>query len=262
DAKAIVKKEYKPHAGKVADAIQHVMAVTQEEPEGMRSKLLRAKRTQLRADKRNFADMRQAPPPLREDSVTTLRTLKHIERQVPLELENFRHSLGQMTGFENSIGFEFSKADLELRPIHNLAQAQMRFTPPPQAAPKLLGNIFEDAWNAIESAAEAVWREAKRIAIYIADQVTLVIEYAKGIVEKVVATVKEAIDAVVQILKMIEAFIADVIRFLMTLFDWGAILEAQKLLKELGRRQLKETRRLVAGEKGSLLKLITGGVQS
>lgn len=261
DAKPIVKKEYKQHAGKVATAIQHVMAVTQEEPEGMRSKLLRAKRSHLRAGRRNFADVRQAPPPPRTDTVTTLRTLKHIERQVPLEPENFRQSLGQMTGFENSIGFVFSKEDLELRPINNLGQVQMQFMPPPQAAPKLLGNIFEDAWNAIESAAEAVWREAKRIAIYVAEQVTLVIEYAAGIVEKVVASVKEAIDAVVHILKMIEAFISDVIRFLMTLFDWGAILEAQKLIKQLGRNQLKEVRRLVAGEKGSLLKLMTGGVQ-
>lgn len=262
DAQAIVKQEYKQHAGKVATAIQHVMTVTQESPQGMRSNLLRAKRAGLRADRRNFADMRQAPPPPREDQVTTLRTLKHIERQVPLEPENFLQSLGQMTGFENSIGFEFSIADFELHPIKSEGQVQMRFMQPPQAAPKLLGNIFEDAWNAIESAAEAVWREAKRIAIYVADQVRLVVEYAEGIVDKVVATVKEAIDAVVHIIKMIGAFIADVIRFLMTLFDWGAILDAEKLLKKMAQKQLRETRRLVAGGKDSLSKLITGGVQS
>jgi outer membrane protein assembly factor BamB len=258
DDKAIVKEGYKPHAGKVATAIQHVMSVTEEPKPGMRAGLLRAKRAHLRADRRNFADMRQAPPPPRADGVTSLRTLKHVERQLPLEPENFRQSLTQTLGFENSIGFVFTKSDLELRPITAVAQVHAQFLQKAPAAPKLLGNIFEDAWDAIESAAEAVWREAQKIAIYIADQVILVIEYADRIVQKVVSSIKEAIDAVVHILKMIEAFISDVIRFLMTLFDWGAILEAHKLLKQLATQQLKEARRLVAGEKGALMKLVTG----
>ncbi|HVF23108.1 MAG TPA: LamG domain-containing protein, partial [Pyrinomonadaceae bacterium] len=261
DDKAIVKEGYKPHAGKVATAIQHVMSVTEEPKPGMRSGLLRAKRARLHADRRNFADMLQAPPPPRADGVTSLRTLKHVERQLPLEPENFRQSLTHTLGFENSIGFVFTKSDLELRPITAVAQVHAQFLQKAPAAPKLLGNIFEDAWDAIESAAEAVWREAQKIAIYIADQVILVIEYADRIVQKVVSSIKEAIDAVVHILKMIEAFISDVIRFLMTLFDWGAILEAHKLLKQLGMQQLKEARRLVAGDKGALMKLVTGGVQ-
>jgi hypothetical protein len=191
-----------------------------------------------------------------------LRTLKHVERQLPLEPESFRQSLTNTLGFENCIGFEFTKGDLELRPITSVAQVQASYLQKQApAAPKLLGNIFEDAWNAIESAAEAVWREAQRIAIYIADQVMLVVEFADKIVQKVVASVKEAIDAVVQILKMIEAFIEDVINFLKTLFDWGAILDAHRLIKKLSQKHLKEAKTLLAGEKGSLLNLITGGVQ-
>ena len=261
DAKPIVKSEYKPHAGKVATAIQHVMSVTEEPNPAARSKLLRAKRAHLRAVSRNFADMRQAAPPPCVDRVTPLRTLKHVERQLPLEPESFKESLTQTVGLENSIGFMFTKADLALRPITSVAQVEREFLQKRRPAPKLLGNIFEDAWNAIESAAEAVWREAQRIAIYIADQVMLVVEFADKIVQKVVASVKEAIDAVVHILKMIEAFIEDVINFLKTLFDWGAILDAHRLIKKLTQKQLKEARRLLAGEKGALLKLMTGGVQ-
>jgi len=262
DDKAIVKKGYEPHAPKVANAIQHVMSVTQEPSEGMRAGLLKAKRTHLRADLRNFADMKQSPPPPRADRVTPLRTLKHIERQVPLEVDSFRQSLNQMPGFENSIGFVFSKADLELRPINAVTQLDTEFPRPQLTAPKLLGNIFEDAWNAIESAAEAVWREAKRIAIYIADQVTLVIEYAEGILEKVVNSVKEAIDAVVHILKMIEAFISDVIRFLMVLFDWGAILDAHRILKQIANNQLKAASQITSRGKADYMKLLTGAFET
>jgi len=261
DKKAIVKNEYKPHAGKVATAIQHVMSVTEEPKPGMRAGLLRAKRAHLRAGTRNFGDMRQATLTPAVDRVTSLRTLKHVERQLPLEPESFKQSLTQTVGLENSIGFMFTKADLALRPIMSVAEVETQLLQKAPAAPKLLGNIFEDAWDAIESAAEAVWREAQRIAIYIADTVMLVVEYADKVVQKVVASVKEAIDAVVHILKMIEAFIADVINFLMTLFDWGAILDAHRLIKKLTQKQLKEAKRLLAGEKGGLLKLITGGVQ-
>jgi outer membrane protein assembly factor BamB len=260
DDKAIVKEGYKPHAEKVATAIQHVMSVTQEPAQGMRAGLLTAKRARLRADRRNFADMRQVAPPPRADRVTSLRTLKHIERQVPLEPDSFRQSLSQTLGFENSIGFVFSKTDLELRPINALTQVQTEFLQKPPAAPKLLGNIFEDAWNAIESAAEAVWREAQKIAIYIADQVTLVIEYADRIVQKVVNTVKEALDAVVHILKMIEAFISDVIRFLMVLFDWSGILDAHLILKQVANNQMKTVREITSRGKADFMKLLTSAL--
>ena len=52
DDKAIVKEGYKPHAGKVATAIQHVMSVTQEPKEEVRVGL-QTKRTRLRVDRRN-----------------------------------------------------------------------------------------------------------------------------------------------------------------------------------------------------------------
>jgi outer membrane protein assembly factor BamB len=238
DDKALVKEGYKPHAPKVATAIQHVMSVTQEPEQPMRAPLQK-KRARLLKDRRNFGDMRQTEPTPTVDGVRSLRTLKHIDRQMPLEPESFKLSLNQELGFENSVGFVFTKKDLSLQPIKSLAQVKSVIRQTPPQAPQLLGNIFEDAWNAIESAAEAVWREAQKIAIYIADQVTLVIEYAEKVVEKVVQTVKEAVEAVVHILKMIEAFIEDVIRFLTTLFDWGAILEAHKILKQIANNQMR-----------------------
>lgn len=257
DNKAIVKEGYKPHAGKVATAIQHVMSVTQE-PEPVMRAGLRAKRARLRADSRDFVDMRQAEPQLVGDYVPTLRTLKHVERQMPLEPESFKQSLTKLEGFEDSIGFVFTKDALELRPLKSVAELDTVFKMTPVESPKLLGNFLEDAWNAIEDAATTVWREAQRIAIYIADTVTLVIEYADKVVQKVVQSVKEAIDAVVHILKMIEAFIEDVIQFLRTLFDWSGILEAQKILKELVTDQMRVVRQITARGKDDFLKLLTG----
>ena len=257
--KALVQPGYKEHAPKVATAIQHVMSVTQEPKPGLRAGV-RAKRTHLLKDLRNFSDMRQTEETPMSDRVDSLRTMRHIVRQVPLEPESFRESLSGTIALENSIGFVFSKQDLDLRPLNSIADVDKAFPRllMQEEAPPLLGNIFEDAWNAIENAAEAAWREAKKIAIYIADTVTLVVEYADKIVQKVVASVKEAIDAVVHILKMIEALIEEVIRFLMLLFDWSGILEAQKILKQIANNQLKTVRQITARGKDDFLKMIIG----
>lgn len=255
DGKAVVKEGYKPHAAKVATAIKHVMSVTQEPAVGPRSG---TKRAALRVDNRNFSDMRQAAPTSPVDRVRSLRTLKHIERQVPLEAGSLLRSLGKTKGFEDSIGFIFTKGELELRPIKTLADVAAEFPRTPQQQ-QLLGNIFEDAWNTIESAAEAAWKEVQKIAVFIADQVKLVIQYADGIVEKVVNSVKEAVEAVVHILKMIEALIEDVIRILMLLFDWSGILETQRILKAICRNQLKTIKDMTAvKQKDNFQQLLTG----
>ncbi|HEU5131632.1 MAG TPA: hypothetical protein VFT26_05990, partial [Pyrinomonadaceae bacterium] len=257
DDKAVVKAGYKEHAPKVANAIQHVMSVTQEPQKPMRAPLQK-KRARLLQDRRNFGDMRQLEPTPAANVVRSLRTLKHIDREMPLEPESFKLSLNQKLGFENSIGFMFTKKDLALQPIKSVSQVKSLIRQTPPKAPQLLGNIFEDAWNAIESAAEAVWREAQKIAIYIAETVTLVIEYADKVVQKVVQSVKEAVEAVVHILKMIEAFIEDVIRFLTTLFDWGAILEAHKILKQIANNQLRAVRQIMSRGPDDFTRLITG----
>jgi hypothetical protein len=255
DDKAVVKEGYKPHAAKVATAIKHVMSVTQEPAAGPHSG---TKRAALRVDNRNFSDMSQAAPTSPVDRVRSLRTLKHIERQVPLEAGSLRRSLGKTKGFEDSIGFIFTKGELDLRPIKTLADVAAEFPRTPQQQ-QLLGNIFEDAWNTIESAAEAAWKEVQKIAVFIADQVKLVIQYADGIVEKVVNSVKEAVEAVVHILKMIEALIEDVIRILMLLFDWSGILETQQILKSICRNQLKTIKEMTAvGQKDNFQQLLTG----
>ncbi len=257
--KALVKEGYKPHAPKVATAIQHVMSVTQEPEHRMRAGV-RAKRTGLLTDRRNFSDMRQVDETPMSDRVDSLRTMRHIVRQVPLEPEGFRESLSGTLAFENSIGFLFSKQNFDLRPLKSIADVEAAFPRllMQEEEVPLLGNIFEDAWNFIENAAEAAWREAKKIAIYIADTVTLVVEYADKVVKKVVASVKEAIDAVVHILKMIEALIEEVIHFLMLLFDWSAILDAHKILKKVANSQLKAVRQITARGKDDFLKRITG----
>jgi hypothetical protein len=260
DDKALVKDGYKEHAPKVATAIQHVMSVTQE-PQPPKRATLQKKRARLLRDLRNFGDMQEVEAMPAADGVRSLRTLKHIEREMPLEPESFKLSLNRKLGFKDSIGFVFTKENLELQPIKNKTQLTSLIRQTPPQAPQLLGDIFEDAWNAIESAAEAVWNEAKKIAIYIADQVTLVIEYAEKVVQKVVQTVKEAVEAVVHILKMIEAFIEDVIRFLTTLFDWGAILEAHKILKQIATNQMQAVRQLLNRGSDDFMKLITGVFQ-
>ena len=258
DNESFVDEGYEEHAGKVANAIQHVMAVTQEPVPMMRAGQ-RKKRARLLRDRRNFGDMQEVENVPTSDAVCSLLTLKHIEQDIPLEPESFMQSLRSVEGFENSIGFVFTKEKLDLRPLNSVRELRTTFkmAPSPEA-PKLLGNIFEDAWNAIESAAEAVWNEAKRIAIYIADTVTLVIDYADRVVQKVVQSVKEAVEAVVHIFKMIGKFIEDVVRFLTTLFDWGAILEAHEILKAIASQQMRTVQEIVRRGPDDFAKMITG----
>ena len=70
--------------------------------------------------------------------------------------------------------------------------------------------------------------------------------------------VKEAVEAVVHILKMIEAFIEDVIRFLTTLFDWGAILDAHKILKQIANNQMRDSATDHSARQDDFSKLIIG----
>ena len=174
--------------------------------------------------------------------------------------------------FKDSVGFMFvkGKPGPELKPVTSLEpltslehvrrEFPRAFDPAPVAGPKPPGNIFEDAWDAIESAAEAVWKEAQKIAIFIADQVTLVIDYADQTIKKVVNTVKEAVEAVVHIIKMIEAFIEDVIRILMLLFDWSGILKTQEILKTISQNQLKIVEELTSAAKRDNFKNLIEGV--
>ena len=264
DNKPVVKEGYKAHADKVATAIQHVMSVSQEPAP---TPHLGMKPARQRVDLRNFDDMRQPVPVVYGDNVRTLRTLRHINRHAPIEHESFRQSLNKTPLFKESIGFMFTKigtADPQIQPLTSMEHVRREFPrafdPAPAAPPDPLGNIFEDAWDAIESAAEAAWKEAQKIAIYIADQVTLVIDYAEQTIKKVVNSVKEAVEAVVHIIKMIEAFIEDVIRILMLLFGWSGILETQNILKTISQNQLKVIKELASTAKRDNFKNLIEGV--
>ena len=83
------------------------------------------------------------------------------------------------------------------------------------------------------------------------------IEYADRIVQKVVESVNEAVDAVVHIIKMIEAFIEDVIRFLRMMFDWGAILDAQNILKQIANQQMRAVRQITDRGQEDFMKMLT-----
>ncbi len=265
DNKPVVKPGYAPHAEKVATAIKHVMSVSQEPKPQVRI-TPRSKRVAQLLAKRNFADMRQVAPMPYGDGVKTLRTLKHINRHAPVDGLSFRQSLDIVPEFKDSIGFIFQKGTQgpEIKPITSLEHARREFPrafhPAPALEPEPLGNIFEDAWDAIESAAEAAWKEAQKIAIFIADQVTLVIDYADKTIKKVVNSVKEAVEAVVHIIKMIEALIEDVIRILMLLFDWSGILETQKILKTISQNQLKIIKEMTSAAKKDNFKNLVEGV--
>ena len=109
DNKPVVKPGYAPHAEKVATAIRHVMAVSQEpaKPKGLVTP--RSTRVAELLARRNFSDMRQFAPVPCGDGVKTLRTLKHINRRGPVDRLSFRQSLDKLPDFKNSIGFSFAK---------------------------------------------------------------------------------------------------------------------------------------------------------
>lgn len=267
DNKPVVKPGYVPHAEKVATAIRHVMSVSQEPAKPKVMMTARSRRVAELLAKRNFSDMRQAAPTPCGDAVKTLRTLKHINRRAPADGASFRQALDRLPEFKGSIGFTFTNGAQgpELKPLTSLEHVQREFPRAfaPAASPEPLGNIFEDAWDAIESAAEAAWKEAQKIAVFIADQVTLVIDYADATIKKVVNSIEEAVEAVVHIIKMIEALIEDVIRILMLLFDWSGILETQRILKTVSQNQLKLIKEMTsAGQKGKFQNLLTGAFKA
>lgn len=99
--------------------------------------------------------MRQTEETPMSDRVDSLRTMRHIVRQVPLEPESYRESLSGPIALENSIGFVFSKQgtqdvtlpvpDFELRALKSMADVDAAFPcllTQEQEMP-LLGNIFE-----------------------------------------------------------------------------------------------------------------------
>ena len=270
DDKPVVKPDYAPHAEKVATAIRHVMSVSQD-PKPEKLVTPRSLRVAELLAQRNFADMRQPLSIPAGDRVKTLRTLRHINRRGPVDGLSFRQSLNKMPVFKDSIGFMFVKGDSDptikppdITPLTSMEHVRREFPrafdPAPATPPDPLGNIFEDAWDAIESAAEAAWKEAQKIAIFIADQVTLVIDYADQTIKKVVNTIKEAVEAVVHIIKMIEALIEDVIRILMLLFDWSGILKTQEILKTISQNQLKIVKELVSPAQKDKFQNVIAGV--
>jgi hypothetical protein len=159
-----------------------------------------------------------------------------MTRIAPADPEAFRDSL------DGTLGFVFEKT-AKHRVLYTplLTQAQVdaargKATPVLLHAP-LLGGFFDDLWDGVKDAANAVADAVTKVVVTITDTinlaVTTMVDGLEKIVHSVVSSVKDALNAIANFFEQIGAEIAKVIAFLRALFDWGNIIETHHILRDI-----------------------------
>lgn len=249
---SLLKSDYAPHAGDVADAVRKVASSVKpadpQAPKRMRGltptrrQLLNLRlsshheRARLMVAAENgvwsaprLSFMQQPEPVATTDCVVVRRTLAGVARPAPVDPEAFREALGGALGFvfeTDKRGGNFTYTVLHSR--EEVVVARGVPTPPRIQDPNLTG-LF-DFWNDIKDAAVSIYDNVKKIVVTIADTVQLAIETVKGVVHKIVDSVKDALDAVAGFFEQLAVAIMKVIEFLRALFDWGNILKTHEIL--------------------------------
>ncbi len=240
DKGALLNSDYQPHANEVAGAVRHVMSASQN-TRGQTSS--GGGRQGLRAGLRaspTFGDMAQPVGIPRADIIRALPTLRHIQRKAPITPEAFKASLQQfapagttgftLTGDGTAAGFSVQyhsgPSPLELK----LKGAAVQTMP---VHSQRLGWFGSDLWNAVKHDVENVYEKAKSIVVSIVnDALHVVAELADGIYSILPNSIKHLVDIVVGFLKKLALELIQIIKFLMMLFDWKAILAAHTILKQ------------------------------
>lgn len=230
----LLKGGYENHAQDVSNGIAHVASAAQPSPNSGASQLGAASGS---ADR--LPAMRQPVRRQYGDRGQALRTCKHVLRRTPVTPESVLASIRQQTGgdhvgFYMSFGnngdsntFGFGHFTKDESAIHMPAPRPGSATAGGAGTP--LGNIFDSMVDAFESAAD----EIKKIAIEVGDNVTAAVQYADdAVVHVVINSIADAMEIIGNFLEKIALLVVDLIKFLLFLFDWGAILATHRILKD------------------------------
>lgn len=282
---SLLSKDQQPHAGEISKAVRQVASsASNEEPKQLlksapspaRLKLAELRRAQrpaglLKAGADDIDDlqidaMRQEEAGARIDGVALMRSMAGVSREALVNQDAFRASLGGTLGFELSAKPDGS--GVQYRALHNCGEVALLHASagrPPllqAGAPKLLGGLLDlivKAWDTVTDVVTNIYEGAKSIAITIGETiqvaVTKMVNGIKSVVNAVVATVEDALRAIAGFFEQLVVAIKKVIAFLRALFDWGAILKAQRFFIKLMNTGFKETARNLR-DKEQLRKII------
>lgn len=277
----LLNREHHEHAGDISQAVRQVASSVKAEGDHtmLRNRISPARRklAQLRAAENGedvallmagengtmqqprIAAMRQDEAGGQTDRVALLRTMAGTPRIAPANPDAFRGSLGGAMGFVIKAG---GTEGFSCRSLYTEEEVEReRDVPTPVlGAPALLGNIFDDMWSGIKDTATNIYDGAKSIVVSVGEAVqiavTKMVNGIKHVVHAVVATVQDALKAVAGFFEQIAVAIKKVIAFLRALFDWGAILEAQRYFRDLLRDAFKMQSKTLKDK--ALLKKILG----
>ncbi|HEU4836621.1 MAG TPA: LamG-like jellyroll fold domain-containing protein [Pyrinomonadaceae bacterium] len=256
DGEPLLKGDLAPHADKVAEAINKVMASAKPAdanptpaPRGnvqlLRSKA-RAKSGLLRNDP-IIDTMRQPVFSTAVDSVVMLRSQAHAPRVTPLNPEGLR------TALDGNAGFVFETTNKTLRFEMLKTQAQVdaeRGEPTPE--PIVLRGFFDDLWDAVVDTATNIYDGAVKVVVSIAETVqiaiTKMVEGISKIVHVVVDSIIDAANAVANFFEQIGVAIMKAIEFLRTLFNWKAILATKDIIQEIFIDSVENAKRAMSKE--------------
>lgn len=259
---SLLSKDQQPHAGEISKAVRQVAAAASDEepkpllksaPSPARLKLAELRRAQRPAgllkagadgaDDLQIDAMRQEEAGARSDGVALMRSMAGVSREALVNQDAFRASLGGALGFVISANADGSGVTYEsVRDHDKVAQLHAAARPALLQAgpPQLLGGPFDfisRAWDAVADAGTSIYEGARSIAITIGESiqvaVTKMVDGIKSVVNAVVATVEDALKAIAGFFEQLVIAIKKVIAFLRALFDWGAILKAQRFFIKL-----------------------------
>lgn len=250
---SLLNKDYSPHADKIASSVRSVAAAASPKakpPPGRLTPVAQAEAalepaadglvaarapSAAHIEERSFNDMRQPMPTPRGDQTRTLHTLRHIKRKAPITPEAMAASLDEEA--PGSVGFVFGEDDegkLHIRHFTAAEAAEHMGASTGQIEYQLAGWFGSDIWHAVEHTAESAWEGIKKVAVAVADTVSVAIHYVEDQVVKiatmVVNSIAEAVAVIGEFLKKIALAIVDIIKFLMFLFDWDAIIATHKII--------------------------------
>lgn len=239
----MLDNNYKSHAGEISQSVRHVMSSVNQQP---------ASCTRLRRNNRNkilgvhydsngvYIPMYQPSVDVPSDKAKTLVTMNHIMRLLPSDPDAIAQSVKSQSG--KALGFVLDNSDpsgFRFSYLSNTQDLREEMGNPgmihPIGAEMLLGGLFswvKRALNAVKDAAAAALRAAQKLVIEIGEKVTAAIHYADEIVHKVIHTIKDAAEVVGEFFKQLGLLIWQIIKFLIFLFDWGAILKTHNIIKQ------------------------------
>ncbi|HEX8618529.1 MAG TPA: LamG-like jellyroll fold domain-containing protein, partial [Thermoanaerobaculia bacterium] len=269
DGEPLLDGDLAPHAEKVAEAINAVMASAKPadaNPSPVTRGNVRLLRRKARAETRRLgnepapdalAPMRQPAFETAVDTVVMLRSRTHAPRTVPLNPAGMRAAIGGHAGFV----FDTSDNGLRFEMLETRAEVDVERGTPTRE-PIVLRGWFGDLWDTITDVATDIYEGAVKVVVSIAETVEVAIhkmvEGITKIVHVVVDSIVDAANAVAGFFEQIGIAILKAIEFLRTLFNWKAILRTKDIIQEIFVDSIGHAKRAMSKEKleSALLPLV------